>query len=181
MKKLLYLLVLLPTIVLAQQGQIIMNKIEIKPNSRLAFKGTLSQGVILQDLSWAWASNNACFVQNRKEKFNGNHVFFEGVIPKNSDMEVTVVPKDPSKDLSIYAFQTSVFKKDMVPNLQRCVRCEADWFREAYYVGKEPQDHTRTVQNLIAISRPNRVVIAVVGAEGLTEGDFQIIVTTKSR
>lgn len=155
--------------------------IELVPNQEVAYSGNLSEGIILNDLSWAWNSNNACFVENQKKKFSGKHVIFEGIIPKYSEVSVTVVPKDPSANFSIYAYQTGINTKDLVPNLPRCIRCEADHFQERNRVGREEQDHTRTVTNLVAMNRRYRLVIGVTGADGLSEGDFTIKVKTKTR
>lgn len=154
--------------------------IQAVPNQTVEFAGNLSDGQIMNDLSWAWASNNACFPATQKQKFTGNHVLYVTEIPKYSEMVVTVEPIDPKVNLSIYAYQTGVSSDAMVPNLASCVRCECDHKWDRDWVNKT-QDHTRTVKDLVAINRPYRVVIAVVGAEGLTEADYKLSVTTTSR
>ena len=144
------------------------------PNLEVSYSGNLSEGVILNDLSWAWSSSNACFPETQKKKFTGKHIFFTGIIPKYSEMTVTVIPKDPNANFSVYAYEIGVNSNDLVPNLPRCIRCEADHKRERNFVGKPAQDHTRTVTNLIAINNPYRIVIGVTGADGLSEGEFTL-------
>lgn len=155
--------------------------IEPVPNDKVAYSGDLANGIFLDDLSWAWNSSNACFPETQKQKFTGKHIFFTGIIPKYSEMTVTVIPTDPSKNFSIYAYEIGANSNDLVPNLPRCIRCEADHKQERSFVGKAPQDHTRTVSNLVAINNPYRVVIGVTGADGLEEGEFTLVVEMKSR
>ena len=157
-----------------------VSEIQPVPNGEVSYSGSLSEGTVINDLSWAWSSQNACFPETQKKKFTGNHVFFTGVIPKYSEMEVTVIPKDKTKDFSIYAYEIGVDNMRLVPDLDRCIRCEADHKWDRPKRGKT-QDHTRTVTNLVAINRPYRVVIGVTGANGLTEGDFTLQVKMKTR
>ena len=42
--------------------------------------GNLADGKIMEDLSWAANSSNACFVSFQNPKFRGNHVFFAIVL-----------------------------------------------------------------------------------------------------
>ena len=177
MKKLFLCLVLiLPMFMNAQ-----VFKIEPVPNQEVRYSGNLNQGKKLSDLSWAWNSSNACFPATQKTKFTGKHVFFTGLIPKYSEITVTVIPKDPNANFSIYAYEVGANNMSIVPDLPRCIRCEADHKRERNFVGKAPQDHTRKVTNLVAINKPYRLVIGVTGADGLEEGEFTLVVTTKSR
>ncbi|AVI50030.1 hypothetical protein C5O00_02140 [Pukyongia salina] len=179
MKNLFYIALFLPLGLFAQDPTIY--GIEPAPNQEIAYSGDLSQGVFLDDLSWAWNSSNACFPETQKQKFTGKHLFFTGIIPKYSEMTVTVVPTDPTQNFSVYAYEIGANSNDLVPNLPRCIRCEADHFRERNFAGRAPQDHTRTVSNLVAINTPYRVVIGVTGADGLEEGEFTLVVNTKSR
>lgn len=155
--------------------------IEPVPNQEVVYSGDLSEGIVLNDLSWAWNSSNACFPETQKNKFTGKHLFFTGVIPKYSEMTVTVIPNNPNTNLSLYAYEIGVNSSDLVPNLPSCIRCEVDHKRERNFVGKPPQDHTRTVTNLVAINNPYRVVIGVTGADALSEGAFTIKIAMKTR
>lgn len=178
MKTLLTLLLIVPFFTMTAQPKV--HEIEPVPNGEISYSGNLNTGIIMDDLSWAWSSQNACFPETQKKKFTGKHVFFTGVIPKYSEMEVTVIPKDKSKNFSIYAYEIGVDNMRLVPNLDRCIRCEAGHKWDRAVRGKT-QDHTRRVTDLIAINRPYRVVIGVTGAEGLSEGDFTLKVTMKTR
>ncbi|MEL7340523.1 MAG: hypothetical protein AAGM67_08565, partial [Bacteroidota bacterium] len=62
----------------------------------------------------------------------------------------------------------------------QCVRCEADHKWDYKRRGKT-QDHTRTVTDILAINNPYKVIIGVVGAEGLSEGEYTLEVSLKSR
>ena len=93
---------------------------------------------------------------------------------------MTVIPKDPEANFSLYAYEVGVDNNALPPDLSSCIRCEADHKWDRNYVGKT-QDHTRTVKYLVAITRPYRVVIGVVGAEELDEGDFTLVINTKGR
>ena len=172
------LLITLPFLMIAQPK---VYSIEPVPNQEVAYSGNLAEGTVIDDLSWAWNSSVACFPETQKSKFTGKHLFFTGIIPKYSEMTVTVIPKDPSQNFSVYAYEIGANKTDLVPNLASCIRCEADHFRERDFVGKPPQDHTRSVSNLVAINRPYRVVIGVTGADGLSEGEFTLQISMKSR
>lgn len=154
--------------------------IEPIPNGEVLYKGDLSQGQPLDDLSWAWSSANACFPETQKQKFTGNHVFFSGIIPKYSEMTVTVIPDDTNADFSIYAYEIGVTRNDLVPNLSSCIRCEADHKWDRPFAGKT-QDHTRTVTDLVAINTPYKVIIGVTGADGLSRGGFTLKIVMKSR
>jgi hypothetical protein len=68
----------------------------------------------------------------------------------------------------------------MVPDLRSCIRCEANHKWDRKKRGKT-QDHTRTVNGLTALNSPFRIIIGVVGAEGLEEGEFTLVISTKSR
>ncbi|TXH30248.1 MAG: hypothetical protein E6Q96_01970 [Cyclobacteriaceae bacterium] len=154
--------------------------IEPVANGEVLYKGDLSQGQPLADLSWAWSSANACFPETQKQKFTGNHVFFSGIIPKYSEMTVTVIPDDANADFSVYAYEIGATRNDLVPNLSSCIRCEADHKWDRPKAGKT-QDHTRTVTDLVAINTPYKVIIGVTGANGLASGGFTLKVSMKSR
>ena len=142
-----------------------------------AYKGNLDQGVIIQDLSWASNSAVACFPATQNSKFNGQHVFFQTELEVNSNMEITLVPTDENKNMSLYAFCTAPNSSMMVPELSSCAGCEADHKWDYPRRGKT-QDHTRSVK-LSAFRNPYRVIIGVAGADGLKEGDFIIKIKTE--
>ena len=143
----------------------------------LAYQGDLKDGVKIHDLSWASRSSVACFPATQNAKFTGNHILFVTEIPPRSKMEITVVPDNPSDDMSIYAYQTGTTSDAMVPDLTSCVSCEAEHKWDYPKRGKT-QDHTRTVY-LNAINNPYRVVIGVAGSNGLTTGSFKLRIKTE--
>ncbi len=143
----------------------------------VAYKGDLAEGVKIHDLRWASRSSVACFPATQNHKFTGNHIIFITEIPPHSEMDITVIPDDKSKNMSLYAYMVGTNNNAMVPNLTSCVTCEADHKWDYKKRGKT-QDHTRTV-HLNAINNPYKVVIGVAGADGLTSGSFILKIDTK--
>ena len=92
-------------------------------------------------------------------------------------MYVRVIPEDPNANMSIYGYQDSVNNTVYPPELSSCVSCEADYKWDYPKRGKT-QDNTRTVF-FNAINNPYRIVIAVVGANGLKTGAFKIEIKTE--
>lgn len=178
MKIVLFIVLVLP---LQMFSQAKVYTVEPVPNEQVAYSGNLSEGIFLDDLSWAWNSSNACFPETQKSKFTGKHLFFTGIIPKYSEITITVVPKDPQANFSVYAYEIGVNSNNLVPNLPSCIRCEADHKQERNFKGKAPQDHTRIVSNLVALNTSYRMVIGVTGADGIEEGEFTLIIDTKTR
>ena len=169
-------LFIFPFFVLGQE----VKEVEMLPNQTVEVSGNLSEGAQITDLSWAWNSSVACFPATQSQKFTGNHVLYQSIIPKYSELEITVVPEDKKANFSIYAYEVGVNNESIVPNLPRCIRCEADHKWDRPWKGKT-QNHTRTVKNLIAINRPYKVVVGVVGANGLAEGGYKLQFKLKSR
>ncbi|MEM6722807.1 MAG: hypothetical protein AAF598_02155 [Bacteroidota bacterium] len=169
--------ILCPQIMNAQT----VTPLEVAPNSTIEVKGDLKDGNIIEDLSWAWSSSNACFPETQKQKFTGNHVLYTTDLPKYSEMEIRVIPDDPKANFSLYAYEVGAAGDlAVVPDLPRCIRCEVDHKWDRPKRGKT-QDHTRVVTDILAINNPYRVVIGVVGAEGLLEGGFTLEVNLKTR
>lgn len=178
MKKILFILAFIPMSLLLQPT---VYEVEPVPNEDVSYSANLDQGVFMDDLSWAWDSSNACFPATQQEKFTGKHVLFTGIIPAYSEISVTVIPEDEDANFSIYAYEIGAENWAIVPELPSCIRCEADHKRERRFAGKPAQDHTRTVSNLIALKTPYRMVIGVTGADGLSEGDFTLVISTKTK
>ncbi|MEM6800845.1 MAG: hypothetical protein AAF696_05545 [Bacteroidota bacterium] len=169
-------LLILPLCMFGQE----VKEVEMLPNQTIEVSGDLSEGAQITDLSWAWNSSVACFPATQSQKFTGNHVLYQSIIPKYSELEITVIPEDKKANFSIYAYEVGVNNESIVPNLPSCIRCEADHKWDRAWKGKT-QDHTRTVKNLIAINRPYKVVVGVVGANGLAEGGYKLQFKLKSR
>ncbi|MCB0560363.1 MAG: hypothetical protein H6573_15715 [Lewinellaceae bacterium] len=144
--------------------------IESVPNGKVTVNGNLSEGDALPDLSWAWSSQNACFVSTQQHKFSGRHVLYQTQLPARAEMTVRVIPDDPKANFSLYAYSSN--GEHIVPNLPRCVSCEADYKWDYKYRGKT-QDHTRSV-SLRAVGNPYVVTIGVAGADGLGSGSYTL-------
>ncbi|MCB0707112.1 MAG: hypothetical protein KDC34_17470 [Saprospiraceae bacterium] len=172
---------LLLTTVMNAQNDHTLHLVECISNATVEVRGQLEDGQLMEDLSWAWSSSNACFPATQSQKFTGNHVLYLTQLPPYSEMEVTVIPDDPKDDFSIYAYEVGAGREpSVVPNLPSCVRCEADHKWDRQWVGKT-QDHTRTVKDLVAIKNPYQVVVGVVGSQGLQTGGYTLKFTLKSR
>lgn len=178
MQKLICLFFLLSSFSLSAQE--IPPYIELEPYGTVEVYGDLYEGYPLDHLSWAWNSAVACFTQIQEPLFSGSHVTYYTDIPAYSQLEIKVIPDSVDANFSLYAYQVGRVSEDcMVPNLRRCIRCEADYKRDRPVRGRV-EDHTRTVRDLLAINRPYQCVIVVVGAEGLMEGGFRLQVTHKA-
>ncbi len=152
--------------------------VESKGNETVAAEGDLANGKIIEDLSWAWSSSNACFVGTQAYKFSGNHVLYATVIPQRSIMTVKVIPEDANANFSLYAYSIGMSDFSIVPDLGRSVTCEADYKWDRPWKGKT-QDHTRWVE-LNAIGDPFNVVIGVAAPKGVTAGKFKLEISVKS-
>lgn len=149
--------------------------IEAQANATVILEDELSLGKKMPDLSWAWSSQNACFVETQQKKFTGNHLLYQAEIPPRSEMIIRLIPDDESANFSLYAYSGG--GGAIVPDLPACVSCEADYKWDFKYRGKT-QDHTRKVE-LRAINNSYPVTIGVVGANGLTSGAFTLEITLK--
>jgi len=146
--------------------------ISISSEAIASADGDLANGAPMEDLTWAWSSSNACFVETQKKKFTGHHVLFATDLPPYSELTVTLIPEDPNANFSLYGYSIGTTRTDIVPNLPSCVTCEADFKWDYPYRGRT-QDHTRSIR-FNAIRNPYRVIIGVAGAEGLATGKFRL-------
>ena len=147
--------------------------IESVPNGTVTVSSNLGDGAVLPDLSWAWSSQNACFTATQQQKFSGNHVLYQTQLPARAEMTIRVIPNDRKANFSLYAYSGS--GEHIVPDLPRCVSCEADYKWDYQYRGKT-QDHSRSVK-LRAVQNPYVVTIGVAGAEGLSIGSYTLEIT----
>jgi len=169
----LYLVLFLSLPLVAQNPQV--QEIKSKENATVSVKGKLDNGVIISDLSWASRSSTACFPATQNSKFTGNHVLFSTDLPPHSVMYITVIPDDKNANFSLYGYQVGAGRSVIVPNLNSCVSCEADYKWDRPHRGRT-QDHTRKIR-FNAIRNPYTVFIGVVGANGLKTGGFTVKVT----
>ncbi len=153
--------------------------IESKSNATASAEGDLSAGKPMEDLSWASSSSNACFPATQNEKFRGNHVFFATSIPARSIVTVSVTPTDESVNLSLYAYMMGADSFDMVPDLARCITCEADHKWDRPWKGKV-QTSERKVEFQNPTQNTYNIFIGVSSPKAITSGKFRVDVKTKS-
>ncbi len=153
--------------------------IDAKPNQITSFSGNLSNGFFMENLRWASTSSNACFPATQNKKFTGKHVLHGFSIPEYSEVFITVIPKDKNANFSIYGYQVGTNRYPIVPNLDRCVSCEAEHKWDYKKRGKT-QDHTRTIR-FNSTTNPYNIFIGVTGADGLDHGEYTLEINLKSR
>jgi hypothetical protein len=156
-----------------------VNLIDAKSNEITAFNGDLSKGQKLDDLSWAANSAVACFPATQNNKFNGNHVFHAFQIPQYAEVTITLTPKDKNANFSLYGYQVGTNNYTVVPDLTSCVSCEADHKWDYPKAGKT-QDHTRSIF-FNSTSSSYNIFIGVVGADGLSSGEYTLTIDLKAR
>jgi hypothetical protein len=179
MKYILSILVLFSGAIQAQNKSTFITAVDFEQGKEISYKANLNEGKLLDDLSWAWNSNNACFPKTQKHKFTGKHVLFTGIIPAYSDVEIIIIPTNKKDNLSIYAYQIQPNEDFVVPNLPHCITCEADHKWDYQKRNRPKQKHIRRIDNIISLSNSYRIVIGVAGADNLEESEFIIVIKTK--
>lgn len=154
-------------------------QIDIPPNKITEFEGDLANGKIIEDLSWADRSSNACFPGTQFKKFRGHHVLHGFEIPPYSEVTITVIPDNKNANFSLYGYQVGTNSYPVVPELSSCVTCEAD-YKWDYPKRGQTQDHTRSIR-LNAIQNPYNVFIGVAGAEGVVKGGYTLRIDLTAR
>lgn len=169
------LLFFIPLSLFGQESNSIFKMVNLKMGEERTFKGNLSEGKAIDDLSWAWKSNVACFPETKADRFNGYHVLYVLELPADSQLEINLSPETPEIDLSVYAYMVSkVTEKNLVPNLNSCQRCEVDHRPDGDWVNRDKDDPNRSVDNILTLGRSKEVVIGVVGSNGLKEGSYTL-------
>lgn len=146
--------------------------VTVQKGKSVTVPGRLESGAPMSDLTWAASSSMACFPATQNDRFRGHHVLHHTQLPDHAIMTITVAPKDPTKDLSLYAYTIGTTNTSIPPNVSSAVSCEADYKWDHPKRG-QTQDHTRTVK-LTSVTNPYNVVIGVAGAKGVTAGDFDL-------
>lgn len=150
-----------------------------KSNETVTATGDLATGKIIEDLSWASSSSNACFPATQNLKFRGHHVFYATTIPPRSIMKISVKPDDEKVDLSIYAYMMGNQDFSLVPNLARCITCEADHKWDRPWKGK-----VQTSERKVEFQNPTQniynILIGVAAPKDVTTGKFKVEIKTES-
>jgi hypothetical protein len=147
-------------------------RVEAKPGGVVKVHGKLGTGAKIE-LGWAAQSSVACFPANRNVHFNGNVVFYKTSLPAASVMKVRAIPSRPNLDVNLFAYSTGVNSNVLPPNVPNVVSCEASHGGRKYLNQPFNPGETERIE-LNAIRNPYDVVIGVAGAQGITEGDFDL-------
>lgn len=150
--------------------------ITVTPNgAATTMTGDLSSGKTMA-LTWAAKSSVACFPATEFVNFKGKHVMYGLSIPKQSELKVTVTPKNPSLDVNVYAYTIgSTDFTHVAPNVSTAVSCEAGYDQ----VTDSNPGKAESVK-LNATTNPYNVVIGVAGPQGVTSGEYTLSVELKA-
>lgn len=140
--------------------------------------GDLATGSLMEDLSWAYSSSNACFPSTQNPKYRGNHVFYATTINPHSILRISVTPTDQAGDLSMYAYMLGGNDYDLVPDLPRCITCEADHKWDGVWKNKV-QTSERSVEFQNPTDRTYNILIGVSAPKAVTEGKFTLKIKPK--
>lgn len=181
MKKVLFpiLVILLAVSHVNAQWPSNVTSIESKANDSVIVSGDLASGALMEDLSWAANSSNACFPATQNLKFRGNHVLYATSIPPRSILAISVNPADANGDLSIYGYMMGNTEYRVVPNLPSCISCEADHKWDGKWKGK-----VQTSERKIEFQNPTQntynIVIGVAAPKDVITGKFNLKLKLKS-
>lgn len=181
MKKVLFpiLVILLAVSHVNAQWPSNVTSIESKANDSVIISGDLASGALMEDLSWAANSSNACFPATQNLKFRGNHVLYATSIPPRSILTISVNPADANGDLSIYGYMMGNTEYRVVPNLPSCISCEADHKWDGKWKGK-----VQTSERKIEFQNPTQntynIVIGIAAPKDVITGKFNLKLKLKS-
>ncbi len=156
------------------QFPVFVKVIDCLPNKIVSVKGDLNMGAPMENLSWAWKGAEVCFPASQKIKFSGNHVLYSTVISPFTSVVISVIPDHKNSNFSLYAYLLDKDNYSTAPDLKNCLSCEAD-----YYSDKEKTTDGKRTVSLSTNDKPNNLLIGVVGANGLKNGDFVIEISKR--
>lgn len=164
---------LLPILLFSQSWPDHVNKVDSKSNDSVIVNGDLANGSVIEDLSWAESSSNACFVAIQNNKFKGNHVLYATTMPPKSIMKVTVVPLDEKTDLSLYGYMIGVDEYRVVPDLPSCITCEAD-----YKWDRPVKNKVQTSERKMEFRNPTKntynIVIGISSPKSIASSEYNL-------
>ncbi len=180
-------ILLLNIAVFAQTGtdkkSVVVTPLTLPENSTVGqISGDIKDGSILSSLRWAESSSVACFPGTRFEMFNGNHRFYRITLPAASAMRIDLIPKDDAK-INLYALRQGMTSQTVPPDVTSAISCEASYPIYANLAsGRRVQnkDTGRKVE-YISVNSSYSILIGVAGANGLTEGEFDLKIEIKPR
>lgn len=150
-----------------------------KANEKVSIESDLAKGKLIEDLSWASSSSNACFPATQNLKYRGNHVFFATIIPPRSILKIKVIPIDKSANMSLYAYMIGADSFEEVPDLPRCITCESDEKWDRPWKGKV-QTHERKVEFQNPTQNTYNIFIGVAAPKDVLSGKFSVEISLES-
>lgn len=170
---------LLGSILLNAQSEESYEVIDLDTEAEITVNGNLSSG-FLMPLKWAESSQVACFPATRFYEFKGNHLLYRVQMPANAQIKITVTPKSKKHRINLYALRLGANNYDSPPEIFRAISCEASY---PLYAGRPNPKAPAKPQSVdyISIRKPYNILIGVAGAEGLTEGDFELKIEMANR
>ncbi len=148
-------------------------------NDSVIAEGDFGKGIVLNDLSWASSSSNACFTAVQFQKFQGKHVFFGTTLPPGSVMTIKAAPGQGTEEVSLYGYMLNSRDYSLVPELKQCITCEADYKRDRPVRGK-PVTNQREVEFRNPTSSSYNIIIGVTGPKESKQGKFIVTIKTVS-
>ncbi|MCC6623646.1 MAG: hypothetical protein IT385_20480 [Deltaproteobacteria bacterium] len=145
--------------------------IEVKAGQNKV-SGKIDGGVEI-DLDWAQSSSVACFPGNHFEAFSGKHVLYRFDLPARSTAKISLTGKSKTADLNLYAYRAAVGERLLPPEIPG-TQCEASYATKV--PGTKPNPGETESVEMVAIQHPYTIYIGVAGYQGVTSGDFELVV-----
>ena len=142
-------------------------------------EGNLSQGFEMP-LRWAESSQIACFPATRFNEFRGHHLLYRIPMPAYAEMKITLSPKDRKYRINLYALRLGINNVAVPPDISSAISCEASYPLYAGTPNLGAPSEPQSVE-FISIRKGYNIVIGVAGAEGVTEGDFELRIDIEKR
>ncbi len=145
----------------------------LEPGKSVQETASLAQGQRIATL----ALPGNCLGKN-SESFRANHVLYGFVQPANTDVTITVTPKEAKEPLSVYAYTLPTSQFDL-PSEASAVsgKCKTSIAAKTS-MGRTMEGKERSVR-FDGKSEPHNVIIGVSSADATNVGDFIIQVKSK--
>lgn len=153
--------------------------VKSESNKTVVANGDLANGKIIEDLSWASSSSNACFPATQNLKYRGNHVLYATTLPPRSIMKIVVTPEDESANMSLYGYRIGNADFSLVPDLPRSITCESNEKWDRPWKNKV-QTHERRIEFQNPSQNTYNIVIGVAAPKNITTGKYKVSVILES-
>lgn len=131
-------------------------------------------------LKWAENSSVACFPGTRFYEFKGKHKLYRVQMPAGSQIKITVTPKDSKHRINLYALRLGANNYEAPPEIYRAISCESSYPIYAGMPNKRAPAKAQSVE-YVSIRKPYNILIGVAGAEGISEGEYDLEIEIKKR